>query len=97
MNKNLYFSRLPFCSHDGQVRYCVAGQMVDAGDEHDLKTLIEDEARTVLSKLPFCADCLGTLAWAEDLYGDGARRCMQCGSVYVVAQAGQADPDISRR
>ncbi len=32
----------------------------------------------------YCVDCMGDLGCAEQVYGLGAQKCMQCGSVFLV-------------
>jgi hypothetical protein len=73
--------RLPFNAGDGSTRYCVMGEMT-ADASVDFQVPIDSV--TDPTKLPMCADCSGELYWAEPTYGPGARRCVQCGSVYVV-------------
>ena len=75
--------RLPFNSEDGITRYRVMGELT-SDTTVDFKLALE--SATDLQQLPFCADCMGELGWAELLYGPGARQCMQCGSVYVVVE-----------
>ena len=83
--KNQHFlCRLPFNSGDGVTRFCVTGEMTTDLTE-DFKVAIESSAD--IGKLPFCADCSGELASGELVYGIGARKCMQCGSVFLVTEA----------
>ena len=81
MNEPHTFSRLPFNSGDGTTRFCVAG---DITTDASLDFQVPVESATDLTKLPACADCSGELYWAEPTYGLGARRCVQCGSVFLV-------------
>jgi hypothetical protein len=87
VKNQLYLCRLPFRSGDGSIRYSVMGEMIDEYDEHDMKTPVANEALTDTNKLPFCVDCLGALGWAEAVYGLGARKCMHCGSVFLVVES----------
>ena len=81
MNKPHTFSRLPFVTADGVTRFCVGGAITaDASVDFQLAV----ESATDLAKLPACADCAGELYWAEPTYGPGARRCVKCGSVFLV-------------
>jgi|NGEPerStandDraft_6_1074524.scaffolds.fasta_scaffold577095_1 hypothetical protein len=83
MKNRHYLCRLPFNSGDGKTRFCVSGEMTDDLAE-DFRVAIESPSD--LGKLPFCADCYGELASSELVHGAGARKCMQCGSVYVVVE-----------
>lgn len=73
--------RFPFNAGDGTIRYCVMGE-ITADSDVDFAVAIDSIAD--VAKLPACADCAGELYWAEPTYGAGARRCVQCGSVYLV-------------
>lgn len=83
MNCKPYLCRLPFRSGDGSTQFLIMGQMVNDPDE-DFRSELESGAD--MSKLPFCVDCCGELVWAEPVYGIGARKCMQCGSVFQVVE-----------
>lgn len=79
--KQYYLSRLPFNSGDCVTRLCVEGEMTTDLTQ-DFKLAITSS--TDYSKLPVCADCSSELSSGELVYGTGARKCMQCGSVFVV-------------
>lgn len=81
MKNQYYLCRLPFNSGDGVTRFCVMGEMTTDLTE-DFKVAVE--APEDVKKLPICADCSGELASGELVYGAGARKCMHCGSVYLV-------------
>lgn len=81
MNKPYSLRRLPFNTGDGTTRFCVSGEMTA---EASIDFQLHVESISDPAKLPVCADCSGELYWAEPTYGPGARRCVQCGSVYVV-------------
>lgn len=81
MNKGFVFSRFPFPSQEAPQKFCVEGAFTDdlsADFQHPV------ESATNLAKLPACPDCHGVLASGELVYGLGARKCMQCGSVFLV-------------
>jgi hypothetical protein len=63
--------------------------------EPDADFRVAIESLTDMHKLPFCPDCFGELGWAEPVYGPGARQCMQCGSVFLVAES--QSNDVVRR
>ena len=81
MNNQHLLSRLPFKDGAGVTRFCVSGEMTeDVGVDFQVNV----ESNMDLAKLPVCADCSGELYFAEPTYGAGARRCVQCGSVFWV-------------
>jgi hypothetical protein len=88
MNKQRYLCRFPFRSGDGSTRYRVMGEMTE---DPDVDFQVAIESLTDMRKLPFCSDCFGELGWAEPVYGSGARQCMQCGSVFLVAESQSND------
>jgi DNA-directed RNA polymerase subunit RPC12/RpoP len=79
-----FLCRFPFNSGDGITRYRVMGDVTAAAD---VDFQVDIESLTDMRKLPFCADCSGELASAELIYGSGARKCMHCGSVYLVVES----------
>jgi hypothetical protein len=83
MKNQYYLTRLPFNSGDGVTRFYVEGEMT-TDLTVDFKVAVESPSD--VNKLPFCADCSGVLVSGELVYGAGARKCMQCGSVYLVTE-----------
>ncbi|MDD3934897.1 hypothetical protein [Rhodoferax sp.] len=63
----------------GKHRFCVAGVMTDEPDADDQWSV---DTATGSVAPAYCVDCLGDLGQAEQVYGPGALKCMQCGSVF---------------
>lgn len=82
MSDQHYLCRLPFNSGDGATRLCLSGEMT-TDSSVDFKVAIESSNGAI--KLPFCIDCFGEIASGELVYGAGALKCMQCGSVFLLA------------
>jgi len=76
-----YLTRLPFPQDNGATRYCVAGDMTDDPDA-DFKWTVDSPAGKVAPT--YCVDCLGELGAFEQVYGPGAQKCRQCGSVFLL-------------
>lgn len=81
MTNKTYLTRLPFPADNGTTRYCVGGAMTNDPDA-DFKWTVDSPAGKVAPT--YCVDCLGELGAAELVYGTGAQKCMQCGSVFKV-------------
>jgi len=81
MTNQTYLTRLPFPAGDGTTRYCVAGTMTDDADA-DFRWTVDAPAGKVAPT--YCVDCLGELGAFELVYGAGAQKCMQCGSVFLL-------------
>jgi len=81
MTDQTYLTRLPFTQDNGPTRCCVAGAMTDDADA-DFKWAVDSPEGKVAPT--YCVDCLGDLGVAEQVYGTGARKCMQWGSVFLV-------------
>jgi hypothetical protein len=77
-----HLSRLPFNSGDGVTRYCVAGVMTAAPDVDDQWSIAAPSGTGTVAPT-YCVDCMGDLGCAEQVYGQGAQKCMQCGSVFL--------------
>jgi len=84
MKNQHYLRRFPFRAGDGSTQYRVMGDMTN---DPDMDFQVAIESPTDMRKLPFCADCSGELASGELVYGAGARKCMQCGSVFLVVES----------
>lgn len=83
MKNHPFLARLPFPITDtgeARTRYCVEGVMSDDPE------LAADKFTVASANGPvpptYCVDCLGDLAVADLVYGQGAMKCMQCGSVF---------------
>lgn len=76
-----HLTRLPFPADNGTTRYCVAGDMTDDPDADFKWTLDSPEGKVAPT---YCVDCLGELGAVEQVYGPGAQKCMQCGSVFLL-------------
>jgi hypothetical protein len=79
-----YLTRFPFNSGDGITRYCVEGVMTDDLDADDIFEVETPQGKVAPS---YCNDCLNDLGSAEAIYGHGAQKCMQCGSVFLAHPA----------
>ncbi len=81
MHKQSHLTRLPFNAGDGITRFCVEGSMTD---DPAANAVFAIESPTGAVAPTYCVDCLGDLGCAEQVYGPGAQKCMQCGSVFLV-------------
>ncbi len=81
MMNQTYLTRLPFPADDGSTRYCVAGVMTNDPDA-DFKWAVDSPEGKAAPT--YCVDCMGELGAAELVYGPSAKKCMQCGSVFLV-------------
>jgi hypothetical protein len=75
-----YLTRLPFKSGDGVTRYCVEGAMTDDASADGVYAVPTPDGQTAPT---YCVDCMGDLGCGELVYGAGAQKCMQCGSVFL--------------
>ena len=73
-------TRLPFKSGDGVTRYCVEGAMTDDASADGVYAVPTPDGQTAPT---YCVDCMGDLGCAEQVYGQGAQKCMKCGSVFL--------------
>jgi hypothetical protein len=76
-----HLSRLPFNSGDGVTRYCVEGVMTDESGADGVFSVATPNGTAAPG---YCVDCMGELGGAELVYGAGAQKCMQCGSVFLL-------------
>jgi hypothetical protein len=79
-----YLTRLPFNSGDGVTRYCVEGVMTADPGADGVFSVATPNGSTAPG---YCVDCMGELGGAELVYGTGAQKCMQCGSVFLLNQS----------
>ena len=74
-----HLTRLPFPQDNGATRYCVAGVTTD---DADFKWTVDSPEGEVAPT--YCVDCMGELGAFEQVYGPGAQKCMQCGSIFLL-------------
>ena len=88
--KNIsHLTRLPFNSGDGVTRFCVEGVMTD---DPTADAVFSIESPNGSAAPTYCVDCMGDLGCAEQVYGLGAQKCMQCGSVFLAHLESVAAP-----
>ena len=75
-----YLTRLPFKAADGVTRFCVAGVMTDDAPADDVYAVPTPHGQVAPT---YCVDCQGEPGGHLGIYGPGAHKCMQCGSVFL--------------
>ncbi len=75
-----YLTRLPFPGDNGAKRYCIEGVMTDDSSDDGVYYVPTPSGPVSPG---YCVDCNGELGGSLGIYGPGAEKCMQCGSVFL--------------